>query len=106
MKNFDLGNIGETALLIGDVSPKANQDGTDNGLSALAATIQAEIARNPIEIISKKITDGKQFLTDFVSARVTAIRGYFDEVFAKQIHTQQICAKKSDEMKYALGATN
>ena len=96
VKNFDLGEIGETALLLGDVSPVANADGTDNGLSTLVAEIQAETARDPVLIIGEKISDGKQFLTDFVVARVTAIRGYFDEIFAKKIHTEQICVKKSD----------
>ena len=84
-------------VVLGDISPKVNADGTDNGLSTLITTIQVENARDPVAIISKKISDGTQFLTDFVSARVTAIRGYFDEVFAKKVHTEQICVKKSDD---------
>src|SRR3989344_7527754 len=47
-------------------------------------------------IISGKITDGKQFLTDFVAVRVTAIRGYFDEVFAKKVHSDAVCLKRED----------
>lgn len=93
VKNFE---FGDTTVLLGNVSPKLNADGTDNGLSTLVATIQAEASRNPVTVIGQKISDGKQFLTDFVAARVTAIRGYFDEVFAKKIHTEEICVKKSD----------
>jgi hypothetical protein len=96
IKNFDLGSVEQLSVLMGDISPKANADGTDNGLSTLLSTIQFETAHDPIAIIAAKITDGKQFLTDFISARVTAIRGYFDEVFAKKVHTDQICIKKSD----------
>jgi hypothetical protein len=92
VKNF---HLNDESVLLGDVSPGANKDGLDNGLSTLVATIQSEGMHDPIALISEKITDGKQFLTDFVAARVTAIRGYFDEVFARKIHTEQICVKKS-----------
>ncbi len=83
-------------VLLGDISQLENSTGTISGLSGLVASIQSESAHDPIALISKKITDGTQFLTDFVSARVTAIRGYFDEVFTKKIHTEQLCVKKSD----------
>ncbi len=96
IKNFDLGDIGQIDLVLGDISAKINSDGGDEGMSLFVATVQAEAAREPIMIIAQKITDGKQFLTDFVSARVTAIRGYFDEVFAKKVHTNELCVKKSD----------
>ncbi len=86
-----------SSVLIGDISPKVNADGTDNGLATLVATIQSETSHNPVAIIAKKIADGKQFLTDFIAARVSAIRGYFDEVFAKKVHTEKICVKKSDD---------
>lgn len=88
--------IQQVSVYVGDVSPLVNPDGSDNGLSTLVATIQTENAHDPVAIISSKITDGKQFLTDFIAARVTAIRGYFDEVFTKKIHTEQLCVKKSD----------
>ena len=91
IKNFEFGN---NIVLLGDISSSASS--TDNGLSTLVATIQTELARDPGVIIGKKISDGKQFLTDFVAARITAIRGYFNELFAKKVHTEQICVKKSD----------
>lgn len=79
-------------VLLGDISPKVNADGTDNGLATLVATIQSETARDPIAIITEKIINGKQFLTDFVSARITAIRGYFDEVYANVFNAKEkIC---------------
>jgi hypothetical protein len=82
--------------LLGDISPKKNPDGSNNGLSTLVETIQNEIATDPVIIIGQYISGEKQFLTNFVSARVTAIRGYFDEIFTKKIHTEQLCVKKSD----------
>jgi hypothetical protein len=96
VKNFDVSGDPGDAPLLGDISPEANADGTDNGLSSLVAAIQAENSSNPVAIIASKITEGKKFLTDFISARVTAIRGYFDELFARKIHTEDICLKKSD----------
>jgi hypothetical protein len=85
LENFDLGAIDPT-----------DPDESDNGLTALVASIQTEIVHDPIALIGAKIAEGRQFMTDFVAARVTAIRGYFDELFARKIHTQEICVKKSD----------
>lgn len=93
VKNFDLG---QEAVLLGEITPKINTDGGDNGLSTLVATIQSETANDPIAIIMAKIADSKQLLTDFIATRITSIRGYFDEVFARKIHTDQLCVKKSD----------
>ena len=58
--------------------------------------IQTETPFDPVEIVMNKVNEGKKFLVDFMSARVTAIRGYFDELFTKKIHSEQICLKKSD----------
>lgn len=94
--------IKEQSVLMGDISPVTvasstnNASSTDNGLSTLIATIQAENARNPVVVIGNKIANSQRFITDFVSARVTAIRGYFDEIFANKIHTEQVCLKKTD----------
>ncbi|MBX4205343.1 MAG: tail fiber domain-containing protein [Candidatus Doudnabacteria bacterium] len=67
----------------------ANPDAPE--LQSLVAEIQAETAHKPLVIITAKITNGQRFLTDFVSARVTAIRGYFDEVFANKSHQKTLC---------------
>ncbi|MCC7160330.1 hypothetical protein IT399_01200 [Candidatus Nomurabacteria bacterium] len=89
IKNFDLGNFEQNEILLGEISKT-------EGLDTLISTIQSENAKDPVIIIGQKIADGKEFLTDFVSARVTAIRGYFDEIFTKKVHTEEICVKKSD----------
>ena len=88
--------LGDIYSIIGDVNATTTATSTEIGLSSLVTTIQSEIARDPIVVIGDKISGKIQFLTDFVSARVTAIRGYFNEIFAKKIHTEQICVKKSD----------
>jgi hypothetical protein len=59
---------------------------TTDDLSKLVANIQSEAPHDPIAIINDKINNGVQFLTDFVAARVTAIRGYFDET-----HQRKLC---------------
>lgn len=61
------------------------------GLTTLITEIQAEAKRNPVTIITNKIIDEKKFLVNLVSARVTAIRGYFDEVFADKTHQKTLC---------------
>lgn len=80
VKNIDLGYVGQDTVLLSDV-----------------LSIQSEVSRDPIEIISQKITDGSRFLINFVAARVTAIRGYFEEIFTEKIHAEQLCIKKSDD---------
>lgn len=57
----------------------------------LVSDIRSESSTDPVEIIKKKIAEGKRFLTDFVAARVTAVRGYFDEVFARTTHQKTLC---------------
>jgi hypothetical protein len=83
-------SIKDQSLLLGDISS------LENGLSDIVSNIESEISRDPSVIIGQKISDSKQFLTDFISARITAIRGYFNEIFTKKIHTDKLCLKKSD----------
>lgn len=66
---------------------------TTEGMTTLVVDIQNEIARDPVVIINEKINNNTKFLTDFVVARVTTIRGYFDEVFAKKATLEEVCLK-------------
>jgi len=66
---------------------------TTEGMTTLVVDIQNEIARDPVVIINEKINNNTKFLTDFVVARVTAIRGYFDEIFAKKATLEEVCLK-------------
>ncbi len=69
---------------------------TTDGLATFLGTIQTEAPRDPIALFTEKIASGTRFMTDLVAARVTVIRGYFDEVFAKKVHSEQLCMKKLD----------
>jgi hypothetical protein len=69
---------------------------SSNDLSGFVLGVQTEVPPDPVAVIKAKITGGTQFLTDFIAARVTAIRGYFDEIFANKVHTNNICLTKSD----------
>lgn len=82
--------------LLGEVSKSTNSDGTSNKRSTFITDVQKESQLDPITIIAKKIIDEKQFLVNFIVARITAIRGYFDEIFANKIHTKEVCLGKSD----------
>ena len=64
---------------------------TGDDLSDLVANIQTETPHDPVAIINDKINNSVKFLTDFVAARVTAIRGYFDEVFMNKSHQKVLC---------------
>jgi hypothetical protein len=64
---------------------------TTDDLSKLVANIQSEAPHDPIAIINDKINGGVSFLVDFVAARVTAVHGYFDEVFMNKSHQKVLC---------------
>jgi hypothetical protein len=91
VKNFDLG---AGSLLLGD-STQSMATNTES-LSNLAATIQSESPLNPVASVGEKLTRGMRLLTDFIVARITAIRGYFDEIFVRRVHTEELCVRKSD----------
>ena len=97
IKNFEFGGDGNS-ILLGDIynAIGTTTTSTSTAVSSIITTVQAEIANDPLIIIGDKIANNVAFLANFVTARVTAIRGYFNEIFAKKIHTEQICVKKSD----------
>ncbi len=97
VKNF---TIGGDSVALEKITPQANDDGSDSGLSSLLSVIQDEAPHNAVELITQKISSGTQLVSNFVAARVTAIRGYFDELFAKKIHTEEICVKKLDGTEF------
>jgi len=59
--------------------------------TSIIASIQTETIRNAIDTISLRLSEKNKVLTDFVSARVTAIRGYFDEIFVNRSHQKELC---------------
>lgn len=81
--------IQQQQALLGDIA-------TLEGMTMLVTDIQNENAHDPVAIINEKINTNKKFLTDFVVARVTAIRGYFDEIFAKKATLDEVCLKDAD----------
>ncbi len=87
--------VKEVAGLVGDIST-SSASSTNDGLMSLVTQIQSENARDAITTVQNKINSGIGLLTDFISARVTAIRGYFDEIFANKVHTKELCVSKSD----------
>ncbi len=80
--------IQEQQALLGDIA-------TLEGMTTLVTDIQNEVAYSAVEIINQKIQDNKKFLSDFVVARITALRGYFDEIFAKKATLDEVCLKDS-----------
>lgn len=61
-----------------------------------------EVARNPIVYIGDRALQGIRTLTDLVAVRITAVRGYFSELFTKEITTEKLCVTKSNGVKVCL----
>lgn len=59
------------------------------------ADLKSENAYNPVDFIKKAVADGAEVVKDFVTARITAVRGYFDEVFAKKLCLEDVCIDKN-----------
>ncbi len=65
-------------------------------------TIKNEDERNAIDAILARVDSGVSVLTDFIATRVTAVRGYFDEVFAKKVQTEELCVSDESGAKTCL----
>lgn len=85
--------------LLGDtyIAPKETDEEVGASLALpnddFIGSVQKEDAPNVIEVFGKKIKEGSTFLTNFVTARVTALRGYFGEVFADKATLNELCLK-------------
>lgn len=77
-------SIQDQQLLLGDIADK-------DGLSAVVADASHETPLNAMEYVSGKLSDGWRPLLNFAAARVTSIRGYFDEVFVRRSHQETLC---------------
>jgi hypothetical protein len=94
-----VGAIKEQHLLIGD---STSSTAPMSEITLFIDNVQTEAPRTALSYIMQKVEGGMRPLTNFVSLRITAIRGYFDEIFSKKIHTEQICMKKSDGMEVCI----
>jgi hypothetical protein len=77
-------------------------------------TLQNEVPINAVDTVVAKLQSGVRIAENFIASRVTAVRGYFDELFTKKIHTELLCVKKSngtefcatgDQLEAAVNAT-
>jgi hypothetical protein len=55
-----------------------------------------EDTRNAVEYITKLVIENIHIIRDFVALRVTAIQGYFDEIWTNKIHTTELNASGAD----------
>jgi cell division septation protein DedD len=62
----------------------------------ILTNIRNEAPVTAYDYVLARLDTTKNIINDFVAAKVTAIRGYFDEIFTKKIHTETLCVKKSD----------
>ncbi|HTH93413.1 MAG TPA: tail fiber domain-containing protein [Candidatus Paceibacterota bacterium] len=96
--NVDYGRI--TPLIVKAVQDQQALLGTfttkDTPNDTLISDVQKETPHDPITIIKNSLQANTSVLTDFIAVRVSAIRGYFTEIFAKKVHSNQICLTKSD----------
>jgi hypothetical protein len=53
--------------------------------------IQNEPERDVIQTIEDRANQGLSTITDFVVGKITAIRGYFGELFATKVQTKELC---------------
>jgi cell division septation protein DedD len=51
---------------------------------------------NIVQIIKDRLTAGTATLSDVVAQRVSAVRGYFDQLFADKATLKEICMPKTD----------
>lgn len=60
-------------------------------VASYVAAIQDEPVRNPVIYMVDAMNSGVKAVHDFVTERITAVRGYFDQVFANTSHQKTLC---------------
>jgi hypothetical protein len=76
---------------------------TDSGrITTYLDALNNESPRDVKSFLTEKMSTGYRTISDFVAERVTAFNGYFENVFAKKVHSEQICLKKSDGSEYCV----
>lgn len=75
--------------------------GTGQTATDALTAVQTETPRSALSYITDMFAHAFEVVRDFVALQITAVRGYFDEIWAKSIvsekvTTDQICLKKSD----------
>jgi hypothetical protein len=68
----------------------------------LIEAVKTEARKDIFALITEKIQSNAEFITDYISARVIAVRGYFDQVFARTIETEEICVRNAAGEKTCL----
>lgn len=110
VNNYTIASTGSVDT--GSLTPVVNNYYTSSGLTlqmtgtgspaTLALTaVQSDAPRSALAYITDQIAHLFDIVSDFVALQITAVRGYFDEIWAKSIvsekvTTDQICLKKSD----------
>lgn len=70
--------------LLGEISDK-------DGLASEIGQARQEDPLSAYEYFSQKVTENWRALRNLAAVRVTALRGYFDEVFVRRSHQEEIC---------------
>src|SRR3989344_4167923 len=96
LSSFDGGNGSDIGMVIMFVKNHYRQSNSESASTTTIDIVRNETPVNALTAISDLLSSGVKMVTEFVSARVTAVRGYFDEVFANKVHTEELCIKKSD----------
>jgi hypothetical protein len=76
--------------------------------------ITEESPRRATEFLTTQMGAGYKAVADFVAERITAVRGYFDETFARKTHTEELCVGtigdevcvNKDQLRNLLNAQN
>lgn len=99
---FDGDGVGQVLMLVKNFEI-AGEDlhmdelTTGDGLSSLMATIRSEAPRDAVAALENRISRGAQLFTDLFAARVTAVRGYFEETFVTTSHQERICVGTAND---------
>jgi archaellum component FlaC len=65
--------------------------GTGSPATQALTVVQADVPRSALAYITDQIAHLFDIVSDFVALQITAVRGYFDEVFARTTHTETLC---------------
>ena len=88
---------GFSVMSVTELSTFANE----GAIVSYTDAVKAEIPRNAAAYLAEKMTAGFKPVEEFFATRITAIRGYFDQVF-----TKKLCLVKDDGSQVCLDTNN
>jgi hypothetical protein len=97
ISDADESATGTKVLMIVENKQKALTLSGIEGVGAITSAASSTYVTTTVATtLIEKIARGGSIVTEYISVKVSAVVGYFDKLFAREIYTDKVCIKKSN----------